>query len=123
MSVFGKRLGGGRRSAARSEGPLIAVFTTLQGSHSAVLADISSTGARLRGAQLPDMGEELLLSIDAVRAFGSVIWSEAGECGLVFDRPLAADEDQLLRQKVAETHGLPPDIKAAYDSWVVGCAR
>ena len=55
--------------------------------------------------------------------FGAVIWVEAGECGIAFDRPLAPDEEQVLRQKLAETHGLPPDIKAAYDSWVVGCAR
>ena len=123
MTVFGKRMGGGRRSAARREGPLIAVLTTLKGSHSAVLADISATGARLRAAQLPDMGEVLTLRIDAVEAFGAVIWVEAGECGIAFDRPLAPDEEQLLRQKVAETHGLPPDIKAAYDTWVLGCAR
>src|SRR5688572_19233357 len=123
MTVFGKRMGGGRRSAARREGPLIAVLTTLKASHSAVLADISATGARLRAAQLPDMGEVLTLRIDAVEAFGAVIWVEAGECGIAFDRPLAPDEEQLLRQKVAETHGLPPDIKAAYDSWVLGCAR
>ena len=123
MAVFGKRMGGGRRSAARREGPLIAVLTTLKGSHSAVLADISATGARLRAAQLPDMGEVLTLRIDAVEAFGAVIWVEADECGIAFDRPLAPDEEQLLRQKVAETHGLPPDIKAAYDSWVLGCAR
>ena len=123
MTVFGKRMGGGRRSAARREGPLIAVLTTLKASHSAVLADISATGARLRAAQLPDMGEVLTLRIDAVEAFGAVIWVEAGECGIAFDRPLAPDEEQLLRQKVAETHGLPPDIKAAYDNWVVGCGR
>ena len=123
MTVFGKCMGGGRRSAARREGPLVAVLTTLKGSHSAVLADISATGARLRGSQLPDMGEVLTLRIDAVQAFGAVIWVEADECGIAFDRPLAADEEQLLRQKVAETHGLPPDIKAAYDAWVLGCAR
>ena len=82
MMRFGKCQGGGRRSAARTEGPLIAVFTTLRESHSAVLADVSSTGARLRGPQLPPMGEELLLSIGVVRAFGSVIWSESEECGV-----------------------------------------
>jgi hypothetical protein len=118
MTVFGKRNGGGRRSASRSAGPLIAVFTTLRESHSAVLADISSTGARLRGARLPQIGEELLISIDEVRAFGSVIWAEVDECGIAFDCPLAAEE-KLLRQKVVETHGLPPDIKAAYDNWAV----
>ena len=64
-----------------------------------------------------------MLSIDEVRTFGSVIWAEADECGIAFDSPLAADEEQFLRQKVAETHGLPADIKAAYDNWVVGCGR
>ena len=123
MTVFGKRNGGGRRSASRSAGPLTAVFTTLKESHSAVLADISSTGARLRGARLPHIGEELLISIDEVRAFGSVIWAEVDECGIAFDCALAAEEEQFLRQKVAKTNGLPPDIKAAYDNWVVGCGR
>ena len=99
------------------------MFTTLKESHSTVLADISSIGARLRGARLPSIGEELVLSIDEVRAFGSVIWAEDDECGIAFDCPLADDDEQLLRQKVAETHGLPPDIKAAYDNWVVGCGR
>lgn len=69
------------------------------------------------------MGEELTLRIDAVQAFGAVIWVEADECGIAFDRPLTTEEEQALRRKVAETHGLPPDIKAAYDNWVVGCAR
>jgi hypothetical protein len=123
MTVFGKRNGGGRRLASRSAGPLVAVFTTLKESHSAVLADISATGARLRGARLPYIGEELLLSIDRVRAFGSVIWAEVDECGIAFDGPLATDEEELLRRKVAETHGLPPGIKAAYDNWVLGCGR
>jgi hypothetical protein len=69
------------------------------------------------------MGDELTLRIDAVQSFGAVIWVDAGECGIAFDRPLAADEEHVLRQKLAETHGLPPDIKAAYDNWVVGCGR
>ncbi len=123
MTAFGKCMGGGRRSAARNAGPLVAVFTTMKQSHSALLADVSSTGARLRGEQLPYMGEELLLSIDAVRAFGSVIWSGDGECGIAFDCPLAPDEEQALREKIADAYGLPPDIRAAYDNWVVGCGR
>ena len=98
------------------------MFITLRESHSTVLADISAIGARLRGARLPPIGEELVLSIDEVRTFG-VIWAEGDECGIAFDCPLATDEEQLLRQKVAETHDLPPDINAAYDISVVGCGR
>ena len=123
MSAFGKCEGGGRRSTARAEAPLMAVFTTRTRTHTAVLADVSSTGARLRGADLPIMGEDLLLGIDTVRAFGIVAWSENGECGIAFDAPLQADEEEALRQKVSAARGLPPDIKAAFDNWVVGCGR
>ena len=123
MSAFGKCEGGGRRSASRSSAPLMAVFTTLTGSQSAILADVSSTGARLRGAGLPKMGEELMLSIETVQAFGMVVWSENGECGIAFEVPLPRDDEETLRQKVSLVRGLPPDIQAAFDNWVVGRSR
>lgn len=123
MNAFGKRKGGGRRAAARAAAPLIAVITTLQRTYSVLLVDVSATGARLRADCLPAMGEEMFLSIDSVRAFGKVIWSDLGECGLEFDRPLAADEERLLQEKVSAARGLPPDIKFALDNWAVGSGR
>ena len=39
MSVFGKRSGGGRRTAQRETAPAVAVFTTVTNSHGAVLVD------------------------------------------------------------------------------------
>ena len=123
MAAFGKRKGGGRRAAARSASPLIAVFTTLQQTHTAELVDISATGARLRGDHLPETADELLLSIDKVRAFGTVVWSDAGECGIAFDSPLGPDDEECLRKIVAEAHGLPPALKAALDTWMMGYAR
>ena len=123
MGVFGKSIGGGRRSAARSSAPLIAVLTTLVGSRSAVLADVSSTGARVRGSDLPVMGEELIVNIDRVQAFGTVVWSDSGECGIVFDPALEPDDEIYLRTLVAAAKGLPPDIRAAFENWVVGVAR
>ena len=123
MGMFGKRVGGGRRSAARASAPLTAVLTTLVGSRSAVLADVSSTGARVRGTDLPAMGEELVINIERVQAFGSVAWSDSGECGIVFEPPLDADDEDYLRQLVAAARGLPPDIQAALENWTVGAGR
>ena len=123
MGVFGRCEGGGRRVASRSSAPLMAVFTTLTGSHSAVLVDVSSTGARLRGAGLPKMGEELMLNIETVQAFGTVVWSESGECGIAFEIPLPREDEETLRQKVSLARGLPPDIQAAFDNWVIGRSR
>lgn len=123
MGEFGKSVGGGRRSAARTSAPLIAVLTTLVGSRSTVLVDLSSTGARVRGPDLPAMGEELIIHIERVQAFGTVIWSDSGECGIVFDPPLESDDEEHLRGLVAAARGLPPDIRAAFENWVVGAGR
>ena len=123
MSTFGKCSGGGRRSAAREVAPLVAVFTTLTQSHAVTLVDVSATGARLRGDFLPRMAEELLLSVEGVRTFGHVVWSESGECGVEFDEPLQPAAVEELRTKVARSAGLRPDWKAAMDDWMLGFAR
>jgi hypothetical protein len=123
MGTFGKCKGGGRRSAPRATAPLIALVTTLKGSHSAILVDVSSTGARLRGTDLPHEGEEMFMTVEKVIAFGTVVWARDGELGLAFDRPLLPAEQQSLRRNVALTAGLPPDIRAALDDWMLGVAR
>lgn len=123
MGEFGKSVGGGRRSSARATAPLMAVLTTLAGSRSAVLADVSSAGARVRGPDLPSPGEELVVNIDRVQAFGTVCWSEGEECGIVFEPPIDSGDENHLRQLVAASRGLPPDIRAAFENWVVGAGR
>jgi hypothetical protein len=85
--------------------------------------NVSTTGARLRGSDLPQEGEELLLSVDSVRAFGTVVWSESGECGVAFDTPLAIEEAEALRYRAAKTAGFTPELKAALDDWTLGLAR
>jgi hypothetical protein len=101
----------------------MAVLTTLAGSRSAVLADVSSTGARVRATDLPAMGEALVINIERVQAFGSVAWSDSEECGIVFEPPLDADDEDHLRQLVNAARGLPPDIHAALENWTVGAGR
>ena len=123
MGTFGKCKGGGRRSASRSPAPLIAAVTTLKGAHSAIVVNVSSTGARLRGANLPDLDEQLFVNLDGVIAFGTVAWSDADEMGVAFDGPLSGSDEQRLNEKVKAAGGLPAEIKAAFDQWTLGVAR
>lgn len=118
--TFGKSSGGGRRAAPREAAPLLAVYTTVTRSHSALLVDVSSTGARLRTPDLPEEGDELFVTIGRIKIFGSVAWTRDGEFAVAFDEPLDGEELQLLRQNVRASFGLPPDVKEAVDDWVLG---
>jgi PilZ domain-containing protein len=120
---FGKAVGGGRRVAAREYAPVLAVFFTMSQTGKAVVVDVSPTGARLRGESLPMEGEELILSVEKVRTYGTVAWALGDECGISFGEPLAPDSLQALRLSVARAGGLPPEIKAALDDWTTGVAR
>jgi hypothetical protein len=121
MDCFGKREGG-RRSSARDKAALVAVFTTITRSYHATLVDVSATGARLSGIDLPLAGELVELRIADVRAFGVVRWAD-DFCGVVFDVPLGAGDVESLRTQIQRAGGLPPELRAAYEDWTVGFAR
>ena len=123
MNVFGKRGGGGRRRAQRETAPAIAVFTTVTKSHPAVLVDISATGARLRTGDLPEFGEELMVNVESVRAFGCVAWVRGDQFGVAFDEALSATDVHQLRCRLSKSAGLPPEMSAAMDDWTTGLAR
>lgn len=123
MIAFGKRLGGGRRSADRNAVPLMAVLTTVAHSQAICLVDLSCTGARLRGAVLPAKGEELMLSVGRLRAFATVVWAKPGQCGVRFDLPLGSADVMQVRSQAALQGRAPPEIMGAYDDWTSGFAR
>jgi len=120
---FGKSNGGGRRSAKREAAPVLVSYTMLTGKCSAILIDVSRTGARLRGDSLPQQGEELILTMDRLRTFATVAWSGGGECGVAFDMPLPHEEIHRLKQSVAEAAMWEPELRAAYEDWRMGAAR
>lgn len=120
MGAFGKCAGGGRRAAPREAAPLLAVYTTVTRSHSALLVDVSSTGARLRTPDPPEQDDELFVTVAKVKAFGNVAWVRDGEFAIAFDEPLEPAELASLRSNVSSSFGLPPDVKAALDDWVLG---
>lgn len=123
MTIFGKRSGGGRRSAQRESAPTIAVFTTVTQSHGAILVDLSATGARLRSAEMPNAGDQLMLAIENIRAFGSVAWIDGDQFGVAFDESINRTEVHQLRSRLARCAGLSPELTAAMDDWSTGLAR
>jgi hypothetical protein len=125
MGAFGKCGGGGRRSAARSRAPLIVVLTTVTKSYSAVLVDISSTGARVRGDMLPARGEDVIFRVGRVQMFGSIVWRDRIGCGIMFDEAINAVEvKQVMREAiVAQKWGLTPEQGAALEDWESGFAN
>lgn len=93
MSSFGKRIDGpvGRRKAVREEVVLAGSAQTLESSRSVVVTDVSVTGAKLVGRELPPRASNVLISVGDVELFATVAWSGRDECGVTFDPPLDPD--------------------------------
>jgi len=123
MNAFGKASGGGRRLASRETAPLMVLITRLSHSLEAVLVDISATGARITGAHLPPVGEEVFFAVLKLKTLATVRWRDGVECGLQFFEPLTQIEVVTVRRAVARGAGLDPAIRAALDDWVLGLGR
>lgn len=125
MRAFGRSNGGGRRSASRALAPLPAIFMTIARTDTAAVIDISCTGVRLRGRDLPPRGEEMELKVEEVRVFGIVAWAEDDECGVAFEAPLMPFEVDRLRRKagVPRLATLSVEDRLALETWLVGDAR
>ena len=121
--TFGKSNGGGRRFASRERAPVLITFTALTRSASAILADFSRTGARLRGTQLPEAGEEIIVRIDRLRTYAAVAWSSEDECGVTFDMPLPNDVMASVRASFRLSAGRSTELQIAHEDWVTGLAR
>jgi uncharacterized protein involved in propanediol utilization len=127
MTQFGKRVDGpsGRRAAPRDQVLLPAAVTTLRFAKTVDLTNVSTTGAKLRAIELPDEGQELLLKMGQVEAFGVVVWKSGDLCGIAFDQPLTDAEVQHVGQegRLSRMTHLTPDERLAYESWTLGPAR
>ena len=97
MRTFGTCIVRGRRSVPRVQTPLIAKLYTPVANHSAILTDLSRTGARLRGETLPGLGKQLIFQAAKVRVAGQVAWVSGDQRGVEFDTPIAADEVNHIR--------------------------
>ena len=102
MRTFGVSQARGRRSVPRTQAPFVALLSMSAGDFPASIIDISRTGARLRCAMLPSVGQQLSFRAQDVHTSAEVIWCSAGYCAVEFDTPIAASEVQKLRDLSVE---------------------
>lgn len=125
MTTFGAKrydregIHAGQRTRPRSKVSLPGNLVTPAKSQSVVLVDVSATGAKISGSNLPAVGDFVRLSIGNSVAFGAVAWREGEECGLAFDHRLTDAEVSEFRQVAAEAQrlGLSPDMVRAKADW------
>ncbi|HEU5483173.1 MAG TPA: PilZ domain-containing protein [Sphingomicrobium sp.] len=124
-NAFGKKGGGGRRSAKRVMAPLPALLITMSDRHPALLFNISKTGARLRAKDAPPEGTELFLQVGGLDVYANVVWSRGEQCGLEFQREIDSfDVEQLRREgSRGSDAGMTAAEKGGADDWVTGVAR
>jgi PilZ domain len=99
MGTFGKAKGGGRRSTARAQAPLLATLSTIANDYRVGLVNLSDNGARLSALDLPAEGEDVMFRAGEVLTFGRVIWSDDRECGVSFETSLTPTEVECLRRQ------------------------
>ena len=115
----------GRRAEPRAYVLLPAMAEALSGHRHVRVVDVSRTGAKLEGSSLPSVGKDILLVCAGLDTFGTVVWEEAGRCGLAFDEPISLRDLARLRDVAfaIERSDLTADeIEAAAD-WTNGLAR
>jgi hypothetical protein len=101
------------------------MLRTSTSSIAAALTDISETGARIGGSRLPREGEDVDLTVEALKVFGTVVWRDGEECGLQFETPLMPFELAGLRRRA----GLPDlrkftvDERVALEQWLTSVSR
>lgn len=92
---------GTRRGAIRNRVLMVATLTTPTKSTGVRIRDVSSTGARVEGTDLPSRGSTVVLTRGSFEAFGQIVWVGDGLVGIAFDEHLP--DDALM----ASLRGLP----------------
>jgi hypothetical protein len=89
------------------------------------LLNLSTTGAMLEGPSLPAKGQDVVIKCGATDAFGVVVWSADGQCGIHFDEPI--DPAEVERHRLESVHtarsGMSPEQEQAARDWAQGRNR
>lgn len=115
----------GRRAEPRACLLLPASVEALSGRQDLCLLDVSRTGARLEGTDLPAAGRDVVLRCGAIDALGTIAWTTSGRCGMRFYDPIGTQELIALRNVAvaAEQAGVSPEEAQAAADWTNGLAR
>ena len=76
---------GRQRTQGRLPVRLVAKLASRMRTHSAILENISKSGAKLALDNAPQVGSEVILQWHGNELFGRVTWTSPTQCGLVFD--------------------------------------
>lgn len=88
----------GRRSSRRVRISLPAILETVTGRQFAELTSLSCGGAGLRVEEPPKCGSTAIVHCGTLEAFGTVVWSDSGRCGIRFDERITEGEVLAARQ-------------------------
>lgn len=101
MPNFGKRIDGpgGRRRSSREPVVLAASAVTLDAARAVVVTDVSPSGAKLEGRDLPAEGTSVLFSVGNTQLLANVVWSGRNECGIGFETPISSDVSDHLKRE------------------------
>ena len=125
--IFGKRIDkpGGSRRAIREDMMIPSLMMTMTDRVSVDLIDLSTSGAKLRGKELPAPGQEVILIIARLEAFAHVIWRDEDECGVHFDIALSDHALAIVESERGQSALLckDSDARLAAGDWEFGLAR
>ena len=115
----------GRRSEPRACVVLAGSAQALSGHKQVTLLDVSKTGARIEGTDLPVVGREIILKCGPIDTFGMITWEVARRRGVQFDEPLELRDLAMLRAQAAQaaSSAMTPEERRAAEDWMNGLAR
>lgn len=91
-----------RRRAKRDPlGISVSLYSTTQ-SRVVAMVDVSQSGARFAGHDLPPAGKDVLLKIADVELFGSIVRVTGKDAAMRFDRPIGPKELESLQAILEE---------------------
>ena len=97
MRTFGKSVAG-ERSVPRSQARRTASLAAGDKVYALGLVDLSRTGARLSGIELPERGQDVVFRSHDVKAHAQVVWLENESCAIEFETPIAPAEVRRLNR-------------------------
>ncbi len=115
----------GRRSEPRAYLVLPASAELLTGHLRVRLLDLSASGARIEGQDLPEPGKDVVLRCGGVDTFGTVTWAANGRCGVHFDEAISGRELVAIRALAQSFHrsDMTAEEREAAADWANGLAR
>jgi hypothetical protein len=98
-----------RRKSKRDELGIQVSLHSITQSRVVLLLDVSTTGARIRGNELPGVGKDVLLKIAGVELFGTVVRTSGRDSAMAFDRPIGPADLEKLQSVMTEQEPEAPE--------------